>query len=97
MPRNLRDMDEPELQEAMRYLADAVLFTAAEILDIEKPVFVLVLFNDPEIAQYVANCERSTMITAMRETADRLERRDDVTRDPFPSDRPPPCASGGAT
>ena len=32
------------------------------------------------IAQYGSNCRRSDMIAALRETADRLERRQDVTR-----------------
>jgi hypothetical protein len=86
MPRTLRDMDEVELGELMRALAEAVQFTATEIMHVERPHFVLVVFNDPEVAQYVCNCERSTMIAAMRETADRLERRDDVERVPFPGE-----------
>jgi hypothetical protein len=43
-------------------------------------MFVLVLFNDPKVAQYVSNCTRESMIEAMRETADRLERNLDVKR-----------------
>lgn len=85
MATTLRDMDEVELGSLMTLLAKSLERAAAKFLD-EKPLFVLVLFNDPEIAQYVSNCDRSTTIAAMRETADRLERRDDVSRVAYPSD-----------
>jgi hypothetical protein len=83
MLRNLRDMDELDHGAVMTSLADAVTYTATQLLKIEKPLFVLVLFNDPEVAQYIGNCERADAVTAMREMADRLERRDDVEREPF--------------
>jgi hypothetical protein len=72
-------MTEPELRQLMNLTGHAIL-EAADALGVEKPMFVVVLFNDPKIAQYAANCERADVITAMRETADRLERHEDVTR-----------------
>jgi hypothetical protein len=77
--RKLKDMDEEELRGLMSLTAKAIETTARE-LGVEKPLFVLVLFNDPAIGQYISNCDRSTTVAAMRETADRLERREDVTR-----------------
>ncbi len=45
-----------------------------------KVMFALVIFDDPAIAQYISSCNRADMIKAMRETADRLEKRQDVSR-----------------
>ena len=77
--KRLEDMTEPELRQLCSFCGDAIEQTA-EFLGVEKPLFCLVLFNDPQVAQYVGNCERESMIMAMRETADRLESRQDVTR-----------------
>jgi hypothetical protein len=52
----------------------------AELYKVEKPQFCLLLFNDPKIAQYVCNCRREDVILAMRECAERLENKQDVTR-----------------
>jgi hypothetical protein len=83
MPKRLEDMTEPELSKLLRAFADAVKSTGVRLLG-EKPQFVLLLFNDPKIAQYVASIEREGAIEALRETADRLERRESVERVPFP-------------
>jgi hypothetical protein len=77
--KRLQDMTEPELRQLMNLTGHAIL-EAADELGVEKPMFVLVLFNDPAVAQYAANCNRADVIAAMRETADRLEGREDVTR-----------------
>lgn len=77
--KKLEDMTEPELKRLMNAMAGAVE-RAARSLNVEYPHFALVVFNDPRIAQYISNCTRDTMIEAMRETADRLERRQDVPR-----------------
>lgn len=77
--KRLEDMTEPELARLMTSMAKAVE-KVAEVLGVEKPHFALVVFNDPRVGQYVANCERRPMIAALRETADRLEAREDVPR-----------------
>jgi hypothetical protein len=82
MMKLLEDMNEVELQHVMTTLARGVVSTAAD-LGVEKPLFVLLLFNDPKIGQYVANCERFDVVKALRETADRLEKRQDVERISF--------------
>lgn len=75
------DMTEPELREACSRIARA---TEAELppgpSSRGKALFVLVIFDDPKVAQYVSNANRQDIIKSMRETADRLERREDVTR-----------------
>jgi hypothetical protein len=53
---------------------------ACGYLGVEAPMFVVVLFNDPALGQYASNCQKSDIITAMRETADRLEKGEDVVR-----------------
>jgi hypothetical protein len=45
-----------------------------------RSLFVLIVFDDPGLAQYCSNCDRSTMVQALRECADRLESREDIPR-----------------
>jgi hypothetical protein len=77
--KKLEHMTEPELRTVMNALAKAVEVTA-EYIGVEKPLFALVLFNDPKIAQYVANCRREDIILAMEETVARLRNNQDVPR-----------------
>lgn len=73
--KKLEDMTEPELRELCNLAANSIV-AAAEYLKVEKPHFVLLLFNDPAVAQYVCNCERADVIKAMQECANRLENRE---------------------
>lgn len=77
--KRLEDMTEPELSEVMTNLARRIRDGCA-IMGVERPLFALVLFNDPKVGQYISNCERSSMIEALREAADRIESRQDVRR-----------------
>jgi len=45
-----------------------------------RTLFVLLAFNEPGVAQYVSNARRVDIIKALRETADRLEGREDIPR-----------------
>jgi len=78
--KRLEDMTEPELRELMSEMGRAIQMTAALCRLAEPPLFVLLLFNDPKVSQYIANCQRSDCIKALREAADRLERKEDVPR-----------------
>lgn len=75
----LQDMTEPELRGLLDSIGKRIEQVATS-RGVERPLFALVLFNDPKLGQYVCNCERVTMIAALRETADRLERNQDVRR-----------------
>lgn len=75
----LMNLNEPQLREVMLTIAKRIEGTAFE-LNIEKPKYVVILFNDPAIGQYISNCSREDCIKAIRETADRLERREDIPR-----------------
>lgn len=77
--KKLEHMTEPELQELMSLVCYATE-RAANIQSVEKPLFCVVLFNDPAAAQYAGNCRRDDMVKALCEAADRLEKREDVTR-----------------
>jgi hypothetical protein len=80
----MEDMTEPELGELLRSCAKAVnTALSARIQSQHKPMFALLVFNDPEVAQYISSCERADMIRALRECADRLERRQTVERKEF--------------
>lgn len=81
--RRLQDMTEPELRDLLNTMARRIT-TCAAGLGVEKPHFALILFNDPAVGQYVCNCERADVIKALRETADRLERRETLERVEFP-------------
>jgi hypothetical protein len=75
--KQLEDMTEPEL----RTLTNAVLNAVDSRLP--KDTGFMVLFwphGRHKISQYGSNCERSDMIKALREAADRLERKQDVER-----------------
>lgn len=77
--KRLEDMTEPELRHVCNTIARGIEETAQQ-LGMERPLFALVLFNDPKVGQYVCNCERATMIEALKETVARLARREDVGR-----------------
>jgi hypothetical protein len=81
--KSLRDMTEPELRTLLNAVGKSIE-SAALSCEVERPLFAAILFNDPEVGQYVCNCERGTVIKALRETADRLEARDIVSRVEFP-------------
>lgn len=79
----LCDMTEPELGEYFTRLA--------RLIESELPpgpskngtcMFTLLVWDTLEggVGQYVANAARPGMIKMLREVADRLERRQDVTR-----------------
>jgi len=78
--KTLRDMTEPELRELMEAMARSIE-KMAFAMGVEKPQFALLVWNDPQIAQYISNCTRETMIQALRETTDRIERNQDVPRE----------------
>lgn len=77
--KTLEEMTEPELRKLMNTLGASIEITVKH-LDVEKPLFCLILFNDPKVWQYISNCDRSDMIKALKDTATRLERNEDVTR-----------------
>lgn len=76
--RLVEHMDEVELRGMMNDVSRSI--EMAGLRHGVKPLFAVVVFNDPEVAQYAANCQRQDMIRAMKETAQRLERKQDVTR-----------------
>jgi hypothetical protein len=80
----LEDLTEHELATLMTDLARTIERRGLQRGLHPKPYFTLLLWNDPKVAQYVSNCERASMIAALRETADRLERNQDVRRRSFP-------------
>jgi hypothetical protein len=77
--KKLEYMTEPELRYLMNSLAHRVE-DGCLAHGVEKPLFALLIFNDPKIGQYISNCRREDMIKALRETADRIERNEDVPR-----------------
>jgi hypothetical protein len=81
MTKPLEDMTEGELSDVMIRCARAIEACLPPGSGPRgKSMFVLVVFDDPKVAQYISSCARDSMIEAMRETADRLESREDVTR-----------------
>lgn len=75
--KRIEDMTEPEL----RTLTTAILDDVGDALPPWTAFAVLFWpIGNHGVAQYGSNCQRSDMIRALRETADRLERRQDVPR-----------------
>lgn len=75
----LCDMNEPKMKAMLNDVAAGITHKIMAN-GVDKPLFALLIFDDPKIAQYVSNCERKCMIEALRETADRLERNEVITR-----------------
>lgn len=78
--RKLADMTEPEL----RLLLNQTAWRVKDSLP-AGAMFVVLVFeqftlDDGGVTQYVGNCDRSTMAKALRETADRFDRREDIPR-----------------
>ncbi len=83
MRRLLKEMTEPELQSYFRMLAEFVedMLPAGPSAH-GKCFFFLIVAEEcgAGISQYVSNAQRTGAIELLRETADRLERNQDVTR-----------------
>lgn len=77
----LRDMTEPELRDFFRNLAKKV---EAELPPGPGPrgkcMFALIVCEETRVGQYVSNMQRAGMVELLRETADRLEGREDIPR-----------------
>lgn len=79
----IRDMTEPELRAYFRGLARMVEDALPPGPSARgKALFALVVADsiEPGIGQYVGNVVRADMIRLLRETADRLEQRQDIPR-----------------
>lgn len=75
--KQLEDMTEPELRE----LTTAVLDSVKALLPPNTGFCVLFWpFGSHGVSQYGSNSRREDMIKALRECADRLEKRQDVPR-----------------
>jgi len=78
-----KDMTEVELRDYFTFLARTVESELPSGPSSRgKALFFLVVSDGtgPGISQYVSNIERDGAIKLLRETADRLEGREDVTR-----------------
>lgn len=78
----LEDLTEVEIGTMMTEMGRAIEAIGLNRGLHPKPYFTLLLWNDPKVGQYLSNCERRSMIAALRETADRLERRQDMPQAP---------------
>lgn len=77
----LENMTEPQLKKLMLDCAHALDFVIQKQHRIDgRPQWVLVVFNDPKVGQYISSCERESMIKAMKETVWRLENKEDIPR-----------------
>lgn len=81
-------------KKSEKYTEDVMQGLAAAVNEVlknetgRKMGFVLLVFDPatPKLGNYVSNCSRADMITCMRETADRLEKREDIPRTPNQGD-----------
>lgn len=69
-----------EIEEFLRYLASAIECSIGLKFNKEEIGFALLLFefNNPDIGNYISNANRKDMIKSLRETADRLEKNQDI-------------------
>jgi hypothetical protein len=79
----IRDMTEPELRDYFNRLARMVEDALPAGPSAKgKCLFALIVADsvEPGVGQYVSNVNRADMVRLLRETADRLERREDLPR-----------------
>ena len=74
--RRMRDMTEPELREYFNLLMAAT----QSLMPPDVLGFMIVCFQSDKITQYAASIEPEGAAQALRELADRLERRETVKR-----------------
>ena len=74
--RLMKDMTEPEL----RTYFNQVMNATQSVVPPDVEGFMLVMFTDQGITQYASSVEREDAVEALRELADRLERKDTITR-----------------
>jgi len=75
--KSLDDMTEPELRDLFNRVARAI---DGMLPDGTGFVLIAAPFGPEGVGQYVANGDREDCIRWMRETADRLDGREDVPR-----------------
>jgi len=75
--KQLEDMTEPELRELTRMVLDAMSMLLPPGTGFAALFWPI---GQHGVSQYGSNCKREDMIKALRECADRLERRQDVPR-----------------
>ena len=79
----LVDMSEPEIGALLKSIGaqiDGTLRATYPTDHQPRPMWTLLVWDDPGLAQYISSCDRSTAVQALRECADRLEAKEDVRR-----------------
>ena len=78
----------PRTEDVLQAVAHGLqkVFNGDAEISESRTGFVLLAFGigQPGISNYVSNCDRASMIEALRETADRLEKKQDNVRVPTP-------------
>lgn len=73
MKKELKNMTEPELRELMIDITE-------HIKSKTDSLFLVLLFDEPGISQYISNANRADCINAMREAANRFENYEEIGR-----------------
>jgi hypothetical protein len=75
--KELKNMTEPELRDLFTALARTIEARLPPGPSSKgKALFMLVVFDEPKLCQYVSNANRQDCIKAMRETAERFEHKE---------------------
>lgn len=73
MAEKLLNMTEPEIKALMVDLANYISAKTGSL-------FMLVVFDKPQVAQYISNTNRDDCIKAMEETAQRFRNNETIER-----------------
>lgn len=65
-------------EDLMRLLGQAIDYTMRDNIGPKGYALIVFDFHDPGLSNYISNAKREDMIKALRETADRLEKNQDV-------------------
>lgn len=75
----MEDLTEPELRALMNELATTLQRMIRNRVS-GVPKFVLLVFNDPKLTQYVSSCQFEDVVKALQETVGRFTSGDYLER-----------------
>lgn len=73
MKKQFSNMTEPEIKVLLKDLANYITQKTGSL-------FMLVVFDEPGVAQYISNAKREDCIKAMEETAQRFRNNEIIER-----------------
>ena len=79
----MKQSNQQQTEEIMRELAQNINSTLNQFMSDAGFLLVVFNFNKPGVSNYVSNGNRESMIETLRETANRLEKGENIPVSPY--------------